>query len=273
MDTSYACGYPISNGYFFLLGDFRQDDIDVVFILTQDSYYVARYDNATDKITQYQRVLLVDVDQIEFGVQQEQQNNFNPFNFGAGRYQNSRLSEHTMRISYKLRTENEDVDADVETGYFHMFRSAQLRFFNNMAIVTKNAEEKVESLKSIADSVAVAMELAGLTPELWMGKIEKRKSKVIETNEEHGQGETSAFKSVGSRAFFSMTNQFSRLNPMSKLKLTPKREENAEEIIEPGEPRPDNFTPEKSGQVFYILPVRFSKFQILIVLLFLVPRP
>ena len=149
-----------------------------------------------------------------------------------------------MRISYKLRSEN-DLDAEPETGYFHMFRSAHLRFFNNMAIIAKNEEEKVESLKSIADSVAVAMELAGLTPELWMGKIEKRKSKVIESNE-NSQGETSTFKTVGSRAFFSMTNQFSKLNPISKLKLTPKKEENSESV-DPQVTRPENLGSEKSG--------------------------
>ena len=31
-------------------GDSRQDDMDAVFILTPDSYYVAQYDNAVDKV-------------------------------------------------------------------------------------------------------------------------------------------------------------------------------------------------------------------------------
>ena len=34
-------------------GDSRQEDMDAVFILTPDSYFVAQYDNAVDKVMQY----------------------------------------------------------------------------------------------------------------------------------------------------------------------------------------------------------------------------
>ena len=63
-------------------------------------------------------------------------------------------------------------------GYFHTFRPTNLRFFNNLAVVVRTEEEMTESLKTIADSVAVAMELAGIKPDLWFGKMEKKKSKV-----------------------------------------------------------------------------------------------
>ena len=42
--------------------------MDVILILTKDSYYVARYDDEVDKVTQYQRVALADVEKIEFGI-------------------------------------------------------------------------------------------------------------------------------------------------------------------------------------------------------------
>ena len=46
-----------------------------------------------------------------------------------------------------------------------------------MRSAVRPEEEMYESLKTIADSVAVAMELAGIKPDLWFGKIEKKKSK------------------------------------------------------------------------------------------------
>jgi phosphatidylinositol 4-phosphatase len=42
--------------------------MDVILILSRDAYYVARYDDDVDKVTQYQRVALADIEKIEFGV-------------------------------------------------------------------------------------------------------------------------------------------------------------------------------------------------------------
>ena len=66
-----------------------------------------------------------------------------------------------------------------ESGYYHMFRPTNLRFFNNMAVVVRTEDEKIEALKSIADSVGVAMELGGIKPEMWFGKLDgKKKSRI-----------------------------------------------------------------------------------------------
>ena len=85
-----------------------------------------------------------------------------------------------------------------EGGYFHMFRPTNLRFFNNLAVVVGTEDERIESLKvrfvysfvyfsftslftflkAIADSVGVAMELAGHKPDMWFGRLERKKSKV-----------------------------------------------------------------------------------------------
>ena len=39
-------------------GDPRQEDMDIIFILTTEAYYVANYDETQDKVTDYQTVLL-----------------------------------------------------------------------------------------------------------------------------------------------------------------------------------------------------------------------
>ena len=42
--------------------------MDLIVILTKDSYYVAYYDDEVDKVMNYQRVALSDIEIIEFGV-------------------------------------------------------------------------------------------------------------------------------------------------------------------------------------------------------------
>ena len=48
-------------------GDPNQEDMDLIVILTKDSYYVAYYDDEVDKVMNYQRVALSDIEKIEFG--------------------------------------------------------------------------------------------------------------------------------------------------------------------------------------------------------------
>ena len=45
--------------------------MDVIFILTRDSYYVANYDDDVDKVTRYQCVSYFDIESIEFGTLEE----------------------------------------------------------------------------------------------------------------------------------------------------------------------------------------------------------
>ena len=42
--------------------------MDLIVILTKDAYYVAYYDDEVDKVMNYQRVALSDIEIIEFGV-------------------------------------------------------------------------------------------------------------------------------------------------------------------------------------------------------------
>jgi len=96
--------------------------MDTILILTRDSYYIADYDDQIDKVTNYQRVLLSDIVLIEFG----QPENMVSF------FKNKHY--YCIRINYKMNG---------EYGYFHMFRSTNLRFFNNMAVVIKTEEESI----------------------------------------------------------------------------------------------------------------------------------
>jgi hypothetical protein len=96
--------------------------MDSIFILTRNSYYVADYDEQIDKVTNYQRVLLQDIILIECG----------PSENTASLLKNK--NHYCIRINYKVSD---------KCGYFHMFRSTNLRFFNNMAVVIKTEEESI----------------------------------------------------------------------------------------------------------------------------------
>ena len=72
-------------------GDPSQEDMDVIVILTKDSYYIAHYDDEVDKVTSYQRVALSDIEMIEYGLQDH---TFNLLKQSKGSY--------TLRISYRM---------------------------------------------------------------------------------------------------------------------------------------------------------------------------
>lgn len=108
--------------YFNRTGDLTETEMDTILILTRDSYYVADYDDQIDKVTNYQRVPLEDIVLIEFGQPESSVSLFKNKHF------------HCIRINYKMAN---------EYGYFHMFRSTNLRFFNNMAVVIKTEEESI----------------------------------------------------------------------------------------------------------------------------------
>ncbi|XP_046823028.1 phosphatidylinositide phosphatase SAC2 isoform X2 [Vespa crabro] len=194
-----------------ITGDPTETEMDTILILTRDSYYVADYDDQIDKVTNYQRVPLSDVILIEFGQPESTVSIFKNKHY------------HCIRISYKMGT---------EYGYFHMFRSTNLRFFNNMAVVIKTAEESIESLKAICEAISVAMEIAGLpkVPLAMNITLDKRKSKLVNVKGSTGLLDISslpeltrnvsetqllALKSAGTKALSNMSEQFSKLNKLS----------------------------------------------------------
>ena len=217
-------------------GDPSQEDMDIIFILTQDSYYLAHYDDDVDKVTQYQRVAFHDVESIEFGIPEE-----SPFQFSFRK--NVAKSEHVLRVSYRMPAPTgavfyEDgstatVEIGTVSGYFHALRSCNLRFFNNMALVVKTDEDRLENLKCVADSLAMAMEMVGIPIEVsYPYRLDKRKSKIPDAHSNYNAAvggssrsrtplAVQALKGVSSKlAFSNMTSQISKLNPLAKLKQT-----------------------------------------------------
>ncbi|XP_043274983.1 phosphatidylinositide phosphatase SAC2 isoform X2 [Venturia canescens] len=189
-------------------GDPSETEMDTILILTRDSYCVADYDDQIDKVTNYQRVSLNDMVMIEFGQPET----------GVSLFKNKQ--HHCIRINYKI---------SCEYGYFHMFRSTNLRFFNNMAVVIKTEEETIESLKAICEAFSVAVEIAGLPkiPIAMNVSLDKRTSKTVNVKGSTGLLDISSFpqltrnvsetqllalKSAGTKALTNMSEQFSRLN-------------------------------------------------------------
>lgn len=83
---------------------------------------VAEYDSSLDKIVQFQKVPLKNITEIELGLYQQQTKMF----------QGSIPPQLCLRINYAV---------DGVDGYFHMFRSPNIRFFNNVALVIKTPDE------------------------------------------------------------------------------------------------------------------------------------
>ena len=86
-----------------------------------------------------------------------------------------------------------------------------------MAVSITSEEEKIESLKALADAVAVAMETAGLVPDLWFGNLEKKRSRALDPSPEQEGRTTNRMRNVGTVALSNVTSQISRLNPIGKL--------------------------------------------------------
>lgn len=109
-------------------GDPNETEVDSILLLTDDFYMVAEYDSHLDKIIRFEKVALLNVVLIEFGT------------FQSNKMFQSTVSAHQcLRLNYTVN----GVD-----GYFHMFRSANIRFFNNVAVIIKTEEEVVGMSRS-----------------------------------------------------------------------------------------------------------------------------
>ncbi|XP_052751228.1 phosphatidylinositide phosphatase SAC2 isoform X4 [Galleria mellonella] len=205
-------------------GDPQETEMDSVLVLTGEAYYVTDYDETSDRLLSVQRVPLRDVTAIELGTYDT-----NATIFGVGRKSSSE-PVFCIRINYTYNG---------EAGYFHMFRSTSLRFFNNMAVVINTKDEMIESLHSICESIVVARDVAKLPPIPFHDgiKLERKKSK-LQPGASAGAGARSSLyvdvsrlpsltrnvsetqlvadiRSVGSKALNNMTEQFSKLNKLS----------------------------------------------------------
>ncbi|XP_022917953.1 phosphatidylinositide phosphatase SAC2 isoform X2 [Onthophagus taurus] len=207
-----------------VVGDPSESEMDTILILTKDSYLVADYDDQVDKVTNYQRVPLSDITLIESGIP----------DYITSLFKSSK-SHFSIRINYKVN--------DV-IGYYHMFRSTNLRFFNNMIVLVRNEEEQIESLKAICEAFMVALEVAGINNVRYVQqkRLDRRKSKVYNESKTIRQmyldviglprltrnvSETqlATLKNAGSKALTNMSHQFSKLNKFGpSFKKQPKFE-------------------------------------------------
>ena len=68
-----------------------------------------------------------------------------------------------LRLYYKIPIENgavsetepsqNEANEEKKNGYFHMFRSCNLRFFNNLVITTNSSEQLTEALRGICHTI------------------------------------------------------------------------------------------------------------------------
>ncbi|XP_047500088.1 phosphatidylinositide phosphatase SAC2-like isoform X3 [Penaeus chinensis] len=186
-------------------GDPDQTDMDIILVLTRDSYYVAQYDEETDQILRYERVSLIDLEKIEMG----------PYTC-QGMFKQSRPHQ-CVRFNYLV---------EGQSGYLHTFRSMNIRFFNNMAITIKSEEEMIESVKAIGETFEVAVQMIGCDVQLVTGKMEKKRSRgrnqlanLLNPIASLTKTSPDTLKTAGTRAFSNMTSGLAKLNPMASLRM------------------------------------------------------
>ncbi|SPP80679.1 phosphatidylinositide phosphatase SAC2 isoform X2 [Drosophila guanche] len=183
-------------------GDASETEVDSILLLTDDCYIVAEYDSHLDKIVRFEKVQLQQLRIIELGMHQQ-----------SKMFQGSAPAHLCLRLNYSV---------DGQEGYFHMFRSANLRFFNNMAYVIKTQEELAESLSSIVEMFRIALDNDGNTDVHYItgGVLQRRKSKVpmldVPKSGMPRNLSESQLVQISSKALSNVAGQFSKLGQTFK---------------------------------------------------------
>lgn len=126
--------------------DPNQIDPDVFLLFTSNAIYISNYDDSNETFIDYQKILLKDVEKLELA---PESNKFFKFS-------NTQTTKfYALRLYYKiLEHTGDDVSInEPETGYFHTFRSCNLRFFNNLVITTNSNDQLTESLRGICHTI------------------------------------------------------------------------------------------------------------------------
>lgn len=175
-------------------GDANETEVDTILLLTSSEFYVAEYDSQLDKIVKFECVPLKNVTVVEFGLFQQQQI-----------FKSPAAAHLCIRINYTI----ENVD-----GFFHMFRSANIRFFNNTAVVIKKNEELVESMTAIVEVFRISLESIGKdVPFICGGSLQRRKSRNMlqpPTGIPRNLSESQLVQ-LGSKALSNVAGQFTKL--------------------------------------------------------------
>lgn len=107
--------------HFLSTGDASETEVDTVLLLTAECYLIAEYDSNLDKVVRFEKVALENITEIELGW-----------------FQHSKIFQMTPTPHFCLRI-NYSVDGIDQ--FYHMLRSASLRFFNTVAVIIKTQEE------------------------------------------------------------------------------------------------------------------------------------
>lgn len=193
-------------------GDISETEVDIILLLTSSEFYVADYDSQLDKIVKFENVPLIDITLIEFGLFQQQQ-----------MFKGPAPAHLCIRINYTVQ----GVD-----GYFHMFRSPNIRFFNNTAVVIKKSEELVESLNAIVEFFRIALESIGRqdVPFVCGGTLQRRKSRnLLQPPGIPRNLSESQLVQIGSKALSNVAGQFSKLGQS----LNPSKSKNNKQNANP----------------------------------------
>ncbi|XP_055614849.1 phosphatidylinositide phosphatase SAC2 isoform X5 [Toxorhynchites rutilus septentrionalis] len=179
--------------------DPNETEVDTILILTDDCYIVAEYDSHLDKIVRFENVSLDNITLIELGLFQHNK-----------MFQGTAPAHLCIRLNYAV----DNID-----GYFHMFRSPYIRFFNNVALVIKKTEEITESLTAIVDLFRIALENRGLhVPLQCGGSLQRRKSRTLLSVPQGIPRNLSESQLVqmGSKALSNVAGQFSKIGQSLK---------------------------------------------------------
>ncbi|XP_059517596.1 phosphatidylinositide phosphatase SAC2 isoform X3 [Myotis daubentonii] len=123
--------------------DATHRDVDVLLLLSNSAYYVAYYDDEVDKVNQYQRLSLEDLEKIEIGPE--------PTLFGKPKFS-------CMRLHYRYKE---------TSGYFHTLR----------AVMRNPEEDGKDTLQCIAEMLQITKQAMGLDVPIIEKKLERKSSK------------------------------------------------------------------------------------------------
>ncbi|KAM4852168.1 phosphatidylinositide phosphatase SAC2 isoform 2-T2 [Thomomys bottae] len=125
------------------LTDATHRDVDVLLLLSNAAYYVAYYDDEVDKVNQYQRLSLEDLEKIEIGPE--------PTLFGKPKFS-------CMRLHYRSKG---------ASGYFHTLR----------AVIRNPEEDGKDTLQCIAEMLQITKQAMGLDVPITEKKLDRKSSK------------------------------------------------------------------------------------------------
>jgi len=110
------------------------------------------YDDSIEAFVDYQKILLKDVEKIELGPEPSNPSLF--FKQNSARFFVIRLHYRITETIFENKVSINQSEQTISTnGYFHTFRSCNLKFFNNLVITTKSSDELVEVLNGICHTI------------------------------------------------------------------------------------------------------------------------